>query len=157
MFYFKQLHVVLLFLDRTRNTKVLVASVASISLTKELLLYSPPPSLSQFGIFTTGLQVGIRDLKYCVHNLFIAQFSRRKERSDDLGLAIWVPKHSKLNPLNCTGPPLLPIKAWQEWGMEWYILRLRGLCSQRSGEPQKCVSYLEVSGMISHLGVPCHE
>lgn len=122
------------------------------------LLLTPPQSPSQFGIFTTGLQVGISVLKYCIHSLFIIQFSRQKERSDDLRLAIWVPKHSKLNPLNCTGPPLLPIKTWQEWGMEWYILKLRGFCSERSGDPQKkCLSYLEVSDMKIHPDIPCHE
>lgn len=97
---------------------------------------SSPSSLSQFGNFTTGVKTGITVLKYCIYNLFITQFIRQKERSDDLRLAIWVPKCSKLNPLNCTGPYLLPIKAWHDWAIKWHLLKLRISCSERSGDSQ---------------------
>lgn len=98
--------------------------------------FSPPSSLSQYGIFTAGVKIGITVLKYCIYILFITLIMQ-KERSDDLRLTIWVPKCSELNPLNCTGPYLLPIKAWHEWGIKWHLLKLRISCSERSGDHKR--------------------
>lgn len=102
------------------NTKCLVSLFAFIFLIEEFLLPTP---FSFWHFHNRGL-VGISVPKYCISNVFLKQFSKQKGRLRDLRPAIWVPKHSKETPLTSSGPPLLPIKAWQEQAIGWYILKL---------------------------------
>lgn len=125
------------------NIKFLISSITFFFLIEEFLLLNSSSSLFSSCYFHNWS--GDRDqCSEILHpQLVHTQFSKKKEDSNDLRLTVWEPAHSKLRHLNCTGPLLLLIIPWQEWGTEWYILRHRIFSSESSADPQnKCLSPL---------------